>query len=383
MRINLSKKLLLSLGFILAVNATGVLPGCKASSVDSNSYASIKSSILKSASDGNESLVKILESIINDTTDSRMNTETIAFILASLSPEIAKERLTFLSNHSNQSLRLLASEALGIRGDEESVVLLKKMVADRDRKVREAAFEAIAESSLPEGEVLLRKEVENSGNYSDALRAAGSSKYRTIWIPLILSMVKNWDKEFCTPDFIERLMVIRRLLDSNVHYYIKKRNAAMETPRQIRMIGIGGDDWALKMLMDKTSNVTQRISRDPNIRTSLEALSIIPNERAIVHLLVIRKNAVLNGNIDLISSVDSAIKNAFFFNKYMIINGDDDFKLIGLRALLVFGMTSYRDEVVEVLTALKSTKPKNPLILNTIKSCFLFIEQQNKNHEIH
>lgn len=348
---------------------------CSSSDKETIDYSGFKSSVLEAASEGNESLAEYLKTFSSQPKDSLKNIDTAAFILASMEPEIAMERLGFLVNHSDPFLRMLAAESLGIRGGAESVALLKKLINDGDEGVRKAAFESIAQSGISEGEVLLRKELNNPDNHQIALRAAANSKYRTIWIPLLSAMVRDWDKDYCSPDFIERLMVIRRLIDSNVNYHLKKRNAAMETPREIRLIGIAGDEWALKMLMDKASQATQKGSRDPNLKPMLEALSIVPNERAIVHLLVIRKNVEQNGDLHLVPGVDAAVKNAFFFNKYMIQNGDDDFKLIGLKSLVVFAGTGYRDDIGKILTELKSTKPGNPLIVDMIKNCFLLIEQ--------
>lgn len=377
--INLKSLILRTTGAIIIVFSaiSFVLPGCRASgngsSGDAISYNSLKSEILSAASGGNEPLAEKIASF----SKTGGNDASMVFILAQLPADVAEERLSYLSRHASRSVKLIACEALGIRGDEVSFSILTEMAGDADESVRAAAFEAIAALGSRSGERIFHKKLKaGSRDYAAALKALGDSKLRSLWPGLAAETEKSWGKEFGTPQFFDRLMTLRRIMDANTQYNIVRAGNDLNTPEMLHMIGILGDEWSLKILMDITSFQSQNLTDESLFKSSLEALSIVPYERAAVHLLVIRKNALEKGDSRSAELADAAIANAFRFNEYLILKGDDDFKYAGLKSLLVFATTGFRDEAERVVLKLKSEKPGNPLIANAMKNCLLFIEKQ-------
>jgi hypothetical protein len=360
----------------------GCPPGQQEDAGTSRSYETLKSELLSAASEGNEPLASYLEKLLVQFDDKSGDSNASAFILAELDAGLAKERLGYLSRHKSSPIRRLAAEALGIRADRESLELLGAMLKDADESERWSILEAVAETGMREGEKVFDAALaQKSTNYPALFKAIGNSRYRNLLRPLVDSIAENWDGYYCSESFIDKIAAIRRLLDSSFIYQITKKNAAMETPEQIRYLGIAGDALSLKMLMDKASSLAQDKPFNPLTKTVFEALSIAPNEKAIVHLLLIRKNARNDSKIALMKAADYAIENAFRFNKHLILNGEDDFRFQSLKSILVFGMTDYKDKVLEILNTLKATKPKNPLVLDLMKNCYIFIEKQKKNNE--
>jgi len=371
---------------LLMVSITSIIIGCQRAQQEdadtSRSYETLKGSLLSAASEGNEPLASYLEKLLAKSDEKSGDSNASAFILAELDAGLAKERLGYLSRHKNRPLRLLAAEALGIRADRESLELLEAMLKDGDESERGFVLEAVAETGMREGEKVFDAALaQKSTNYPALFKAIGNSRYRNLLRPLADSIAENWDGYYCSESFIDKIAAIRRLLDSSFIYQITKKNAAMETPEQIRYLGIAGDALSLKMLMDKASSLAQEKTLKPLTKSVFEALSIAPNEKAVVHLLLIRKNARNDSKIALMKAADYAIENAFRFNKHLILNGEDDFRFQSLKSILVFGMTNYKDKVLEILNTLKATKPKNPLVLDLMKNCYIFIEKQKKNNE--
>jgi hypothetical protein len=360
----------------------GCPPGQREATDNSLSYETLKAELFSAASEGDEPLASFIEKLLAQSEDKSGNWDASAFILAELDASLAKERLGYLSKHQSRPLRLLAAEALGIRADSESLELLAAMLKEVDESDRWSVFEAVAETGMREGEKVFDMALEQkSANPPALLKAIGNSRYRNLSRPLAESIVENWDGYYCEESFIDKIAAIRRLLDSSFIYKITKKNAAMETPEQIRYLGVAGDALSLKMLMDKASSIAQEKTLNPLAKPVFEALSIAPNEKAVVHLLLIRKNARNDGKIALMKVADHAIENSFRFNKHLILNGDDDFRFQSLKSILVFGMTDYKDKVLDILNTLKATKPKNPLVLDLMKNCYIFIEKQKKNNE--
>jgi len=357
----------------------GCPPGQREGAGTSRSYETLKSELLSAASEGNDTLASYVEKLLVQFDDKSGDSNASAFILAELDAGLAKERLGYLSRHKSRPIRRLAAEALGIRADRESLELLEAMLKDADESERGFVLDAVAQTGMREGEKVFNAVLAQKSSYYPALfKAIGNSRYRNLSRHLTDSIIADWDGCYCDDSFIDKISAIRRLLDGSVIYYITKKNSAMETPVQIRHIGIAGDALSLKMLMDKASSLAQDKAFNPLTKTVFEALAIAPNEKAVVHLLLIRKNARNDSKIALMKAADYAIENAFRFNKHLILHGEDDFRFQSLKSILVFGMTSYKDKALEVLNALKATRPKNPLVLDQMKNCFIFIENQRR-----
>lgn len=372
-----------SLGLLLLMTLVfGCPPGHKDNSAESESYNELKKEILDAAAKGNEQLASYLEKFFKDSVVNAEILNAPAFILAELDSSIAIERLGFLAKHENVIIRRSAVEALGIRSDGDSLVLLEKLLNNADETERGFILYAVAETGLRNGEKVFDADfARKRGSRPLPLEAMADSRYRNLSKPLTDSVLSEWEHGFCDDPFVDKISAIRRLLDASAVYYIYKDNSAMETKEEIRRIGVAGDPLALKMLMDRATAYSVDRAFDPLAEPVLQSLAISPDVRGLVHITVIRKNARRDGKTELMKAADRAIENSFRFNRRLVLNGEDDFKLQGMKFLLAFATTEYKEKATEVVKELKAAKPKNPLLSDQIKNYFIFVENQSKKPE--